>query len=386
MYVRADKPKNTKAAAVLLSVLVLAAMLYGVMQYRAYAARTITVTFQGEKYKVPTGSTPDDLLSQATTNTLQYYGDLLAVDGTVFEKSKGGGPKYTVYDRAILGSSKLNAGDTVVVSRGDDRTEEGILTTQQIRAGFTRTGKGPIPVLITPGKNGLSEVVMGKLSSLVASQTVVLEPVNAVLDYKEYRNEADKVIVLTFDDGPREGSTQKIVNALRAAGVKGTFFMLAKNVERNPALAKMVTDAGNEVGIHSSSHRLMTKQSNAQIEKEIKASTKRILEATGKTPTWIRPPYGAVDGQVYTALHSHNLNVALWSIDTQDWKRPGTAAIVKRATKGLPGAVILMHDGGGNRDQTAEALPAIVTFYKNAGYRFVTLSEYQASIDSAEKK
>lgn len=386
IYVREQKFKNNNPPIVLISALVIVAILIGAIYLIDIPKKSIVVTFQGQKLEVPANTTPEDLLSKTTTNTREYYGDLIDVTGEVLEKGKGKAPTFIVYGEPVAGDSTLSTGETVFVETGAHVTEDVTTVKSDVRPGYTRKGGGSIPTLVSPGKSGVAEIVTGKMSNKVVKKGISVAPIKASMDFKQYRNDADKVIALTFDDGPRAGNTQNIVHALQDNGVTATFFMLGTSVKRDPALARMVTDAGNEVGIHSYSHRLMTKQSAKQIEKEIRNSTDTIREATGKTPVWIRPPYGAVDGLVYTTLSENKLHVALWSIDTYDWKKPGVATIVKRAINGFPGAVILMHDGGGNRDQTAKALPNIIKHYKDAGYRFVTLSEYQALIDEAEKK
>lgn len=403
-------PRSTAPLLVLLSALMALSMLYAANQQSTVriqqssagldlaveATKTverpldwkqkITVTFQGKRINVAADSTASDLLSENSTNTLQYYGDLLDVGGEIIEIGKGEGPAFTVSGVAQDGDTPLAARDTISVHRGPNLTEGTVTVKSDIRTGYTRTGKGAIPTLLSPGRSGITGKTTGKLSGKIVSEGLIAEPINAVMDYKQYQNPSDKVIALTFDDGPHQKDTQAIVNALRDGGAKATFFMLARNVDREPALARMVVDGGNEVGIHSYNHQLMTNQSVEQMREDLARSSDAILKATGQKPIWVRPPYGAVDGTVYATLAQQNFHVALWSVDTYDWKKPGVATIVNRAKNGFPGAVILMHDGGGKRDQTAAALPEIIKYYKDAGYRFVTLSEYQALIDGAEKK
>ena len=91
---------------------------------------------------------------------------------------------------------------------------------------------------------------------------------------------------------------------------------------------------------------------------------------------WFRPPYGAINAKVWKVARSSKVRVALWSVDTRDWTRPGVKTIVRRGTRGVrKGAIILMHDGGVDRSQTIKALPQIIAKFKKRGYVFVTLQE-----------
>lgn len=188
-----------------------------------------------------------------------------------------------------------------------------------------------------------------------------------------------KVIALTFDDGPWPSSTDKIVNSLSKLDVQATFFMLGAQVQRARARAKSVVAHGNLVGVHSWNHALMTRRSSATNRADLKRSKSAITSATGVTPTWFRPPYGATNRSLKSTASKLGLRQVIWTVDTLDWKYRTTSSIVSRALRGArSGGVVLMHDGGGPRGATVAAVPLIVRRLRARGYDFVTLDEMAA--------
>jgi peptidoglycan/xylan/chitin deacetylase (PgdA/CDA1 family) len=141
-----------------------------------------------------------------------------------------------------------------------------------------------------------------------------------------------------------------------------------------------VRDEGQLLGNHTLGHKELTKQTPAEIRRQILGGASAIKSATGVDPVWFRPPFGAVNGKVFQEVRTLKLRVAMWDIDTLDWTRPGVPRIVKNSMNHLkPGAVILMHDGGVDRSQTIAALPQIIDKLRAQGYSFVTLEELAAA-------
>ncbi|MFJ3221432.1 polysaccharide deacetylase family protein [Kitasatospora sp. NPDC086801] len=183
-----------------------------------------------------------------------------------------------------------------------------------------------------------------------------------------------KVVYLTFDDGPSPTYTPRILGILARYGVRATFFEIGQNVAAHPALTGQVARAGHSVQNHSWSHPDLRRLSASAVNAQVTNTDKAIRARTGRTPSCLRPPYGAVDGAVRSRAAALGKQVVLWSVDPTDWSRPGTAAIQSRVLKAVrPGSVILLHDGGGDRSQTAAALPAILATLKARGYTFGTL-------------
>ncbi len=201
----------------------------------------------------------------------------------------------------------------------------------------------------------------------------------AVGSTKTFKAVGAKVVALTFDDGPWRSSTGRIVSALRRYDAEATFFMLGSQVRSQPSRAKAVVAAGNEPGVHSWGHANMPRRSARTNAADLKRSKAAIAKATGVTPVWFRPPYGSTSRTLRRTASSVGLRQVLWTVDTLDWRYRNASSITSRALKGArPGAVILMHDGGGNRSATAAAVPRILKALRAKGYDFVTLSELAA--------
>jgi len=186
-----------------------------------------------------------------------------------------------------------------------------------------------------------------------------------------------KVVALTFDDGPSEAFTPKILSILNQAHAKATFFMLGQAATAHPALVREVSRMGMEIGNHTYAHINLKVHSPAQDRLDLIRSQDAIQAITGKLPTLMRPPYGAYNAALIKVARSLNLRVILWSWteDPRDWANPGVAAIVSRVVNHIqPGDIVLFHDGGGDRSQTVEALSLIVKDLSAQGYRMVTVS------------
>jgi peptidoglycan/xylan/chitin deacetylase (PgdA/CDA1 family) len=183
-----------------------------------------------------------------------------------------------------------------------------------------------------------------------------------------------KICALTFDDGPDARYTMQVHDILRQEEIRASFFVVGRNVDRYPEQVMALAEYGHEICNHSYTHRDMLKLSKADITKELKDSN-AILAKLGITPRWFRPPYGSFNRTVVDLAADHGLDTMLWSVDPQDWMRPGSAAIQQRVLNGAaPGSVILLHS---TVSQTIEALPAIIAGLRKDGYSFVTVSEWQ---------
>jgi peptidoglycan/xylan/chitin deacetylase (PgdA/CDA1 family) len=182
-------------------------------------------------------------------------------------------------------------------------------------------------------------------------------------------------IALTYDDGPTPGVTEKILKELDDRQLKATFFMIGNKVRRYPALAREVVAAGHEVGNHTFTHPSLSKLSDQNVISEITQCQDAIGEATGVTPHWMRPPYGAFQNtrQGPMARQEH-LGLAYWSVDPRDWSNPGVSTIVSRVLNGAhPGSIILLHD---LKKQTLAATPAILDGLMERRFNLTTISGY----------
>lgn len=187
---------------------------------------------------------------------------------------------------------------------------------------------------------------------------------------------------ISFDDGPDPDWTTAILDILKAKEVKASFFMVGERMEQHPGLVRRILNEGHEVGVHTYTHPNLAEVSGERARLELNA-TQRLLEAiTGHSTLLFRPPYNA-DSQPHSVAEiaplriAHGLGYLTVSsdIDPEDWERPGTATIVQRVKEQRPwGNIVLLHDAGGNRSQTVEALPLIIDYLEARGDRIVPLS------------
>lgn len=189
-------------------------------------------------------------------------------------------------------------------------------------------------------------------------------------------NETMPEVALTFDDGPSPSYTPQILNVLQQYNVHATFFCAGENVQYYPDLVQQEQSAGNVVANHSWSHPDLTTLSTNGVHTQLNNTSVEIQQVTGTRPTFFRPPYGAVDNKVLAQSTQLGLKPVLWSVDTLDWQRPGSSAIVTAVLNQVGnGGVILLHDGGGDRSQTVAALPTIINDLQQRGYQLVTIQQ-----------
>lgn len=186
----------------------------------------------------------------------------------------------------------------------------------------------------------------------------------------------EKVVALTFDDGPHPRNTAKILDLLVKYNAKATFFVVGENVQKYPDLIRRTYKDGHELANHTFSHPYKT--SITELQDEIQQTNELIYSISGFLPVLFRPVGGNYNEQMINAVADDGYKVVMWSWhqDTQDWKEPGVDKIVDKVLKGTqPGDVILFHDGVDNQEQTVKALEKILPELQKQGYRFVTVSE-----------
>ena len=181
-------------------------------------------------------------------------------------------------------------------------------------------------------------------------------------------------IAITFDDGPADVQTPRLLKMLKERGIKATFFCVGQCVAQNPEIAKQVVTEGHEIANHSWSHPLLTKMGEDAVHDQIDRTHKVIKQATGVTPTLLRPPYGGfTTRQRAWANATWGYKIILWDVDSLDWKHRSpakTESIILAETK--PGSIILCHD---IHKSTIDAMPATLDALKAKGFKFVTVTE-----------
>lgn len=191
-----------------------------------------------------------------------------------------------------------------------------------------------------------------------------------------------RVLAMTFDDGPHPTLTPKLLDLLKARNIKATFYVVGRNAEQYPEIMRRIVEEGHEVANHTWNHPALTKCSAGKIASEVGRTSDVITRTTGKAPTNMRPPYGAINAAITKRLNEEfGLTVVMWSVDPLDWKRPGPSVVAKRIIDGAhPGAIILSHD---IHPGTIEAMPRALDELKARGYEFVTVSELLAMDEPA---
>ncbi|MEV6488955.1 bifunctional polysaccharide deacetylase/glycosyltransferase family 2 protein, partial [Actinoplanes sp. NPDC051633] len=192
-----------------------------------------------------------------------------------------------------------------------------------------------------------------------------------------------KTIALTFDDGPDAVWTPRILDVLTRHHAHATFFQVGSRVNQHPQIARRVLAEGHEIGAHTFTHVDTAATPAWLLSAELTLTDNAIAAATGRRPVLMRPPYSstpeAVTGEEYAALRRIGASghlVVLTDLDTEDWRRPGAAAIAAASRPaGSAGAVVMMHDSGGDRSETVRALELLLPRMRAEGYRFVTVSE-----------
>ena len=337
----------------------------------------ISVHVDGRPVTLKAGTTVADLRANGLLDARP--GRLLSVKGAVIRAEGGAAPLVWRNGRLVGKNARIFDGDSIASARGVDRVESSVVVRVPIPFATRIQGTGPVMHLSNPGSVGIKERVLGAVSRSEVSSRTVLAATDMVIR-RSRPTPKDKLVALTFDDGPWKGQTDKILKILRDERIHATFFMLGVRIKAAQALAKQVAADGNLIGDHTLGHRMLTTQKPKEIKRQIVGGLTWIRRATGVRATWFRPPYGAIDKKVWKETRSLKLHVALWDVDTRDWARPGVKRIVKNAEKHVHrGAIILMHDGGGNRTQTIKALPKIIKNFKKRGYTFVTLQELDAA-------
>jgi len=164
-------------------------------------------------------------------------------------------------------------------------------------------------------------------------------------------------VALTFDDGPTPGVTERVLTELSKRKLHATFFLIGAKVDASPQLARRLVDEGHDVANHSYTHPRLAGMSDSAVEQQLSRTQESIARATGITPVWFRPPYGAFRREQGSIASKLGLGVAYWSVDPKDWAQPGSSAIAQRVlSASQPGSIILLHD---LHPQTADAVPAI---------------------------
>ena len=301
-------------------------------------------------------------------------GNLLDVDGRVLRPGEGTASQIRLNGRPVDGLTAVDRDDSIEFIPGSDRVEPTKTATEAVVLAARVSGAGEYAVLQSKGKPGQKLVTRGSVSGKIVSARTLTAAKPMVVTRTNVRPE--KVVALTFDDGPNPPFTGQIIKILKDAQATATFFMLGRQVALYPKPVKKIQRAGFQVANHSFSHGRLDRMLEPDVIREIDDTRNLLFPLTNVEPTWLRPPYGAGGPVLEAVAQSKGYRVVRWNIDTRDWEAANSDAIANQVISGVfPGAIILMHDGGGNRTNTVMALPKIIQVLREAGYTFVTLDQ-----------
>jgi peptidoglycan/xylan/chitin deacetylase (PgdA/CDA1 family) len=193
-----------------------------------------------------------------------------------------------------------------------------------------------------------------------------------------------KQIALTYDDGPNDPHTLKLLDVLAKHSVRATFFMIGRFVQRRPDIALAVAQAGHVIGNHTFTHPLLIFKSAAETRSQLTDCRSALQDAIGKRATLFRPPFGGRRPATIKIARDVGLQTIMWNVTGHDWNAPPAEVIEKKVVRQVRGGdVILLHDGGheamdADRTQTVLATESLIRRYKDEGYEFVTVDEMRS--------
>ena len=371
-FSKVERPKETRAGSVRMAVGAVASL--ALVAFLQTPLLGIPVTVDGVRHDVAVGTRIQDLIDAGLVTS--SGGDVVAAsDGSVVEIGRGEPVGVRADGEPVGPGMRIVRPVDVQTAPGDDVVEPLMTKREPIPIPVVEEGEGSFVRLASPGAVGVRELTLGELSGQVVDERVMEEPAPMVLRRVEL-SPHDRVVALTFDDGPWPGQTDRILDILAAERVHATFFMLGSQVDLHPDLARRVVEEGHMVGNHSYTHVRTRVGHPMTAMAEINACRDAIERATGVRPGWYRPPGGLDTPSVYAASEQAGNYVLLWTVDPQDWRRPTPEQITSEVLSTSEcGSVVLLHDGGGDRTATIEALPAIIQGLKDRGYEFVTTEE-----------
>ena len=216
----------------------------------------------------------------------------------------------------------------------------------------------------------IDEIALPVSSFFDVVQSSYLLDKDAELYKAYYEKKNQKVVALTFDDGPNPATTNQALDTLSKYGIKATFFVLGKNVSGNEEILKRMKADGHVIGNHSWSHPVLSKLSLDEAKKQITDTEDALTKVLGSSSKLMRPPYGAITDDIRNSL---DLSFIMWDVDSLDWKSKNEASILTEIQRQVRnGSIILMHD---IHAETVNALPKIIDYLKEQGYHFVTVPE-----------
>jgi peptidoglycan/xylan/chitin deacetylase (PgdA/CDA1 family) len=195
-------------------------------------------------------------------------------------------------------------------------------------------------------------------------------------------------LALTYDDGPNDPDTLRLMEVLARHNVKATFFVLGRFVQQKPEIVRQLVAAGHVIGNHTWDHPHLIFASTAELRRQVEQTQSAVFDACGVTPSLFRPPFGGRRPGTLSTVRELGLEPVMWKVTCFDWKPTSADKVFAHAQKQIRGGdVILMHDGdqlamGADRSPSVAATDRLIAQYKTQGYDFVTIPEMMATAES----
>ena len=345
------------------------------------------VSINGTTYRVSAGTTLQGAIKDGLASPKP--GNLMAVDGSVAAEGKGDIFAATINGKKTNNpASKLVANAIVTISDGADTTEDYSEKTEKIPFETKSDDFSTLDSyfraalhVYSKGSEGEKTTRTGKVSGKTISETTK-EPIDAGYHIIDANVGDEKVVALTFDDGPWE-TTPQLLDVLKENDIHVTFFVIGNQVAEHADTVKREHAEGHQVATHTWDHAAgagqgvnLTYMTAEEQKNEITKGLQAIEDCLGtKVTHLLRAPGGNFYGEIVNTLSGMIDAEIGWNLDTEDWSRPGAQSIENTIKSAKPGQVILCHDGGGDRTQTIEAVKKAVPYLKEQGFKFVTIDE-----------
>lgn len=346
-------------------------------------AMTIDVTVNGVPYTLRGAKTIQTAIKESGLPI--NPGDLISIRGNILEKSQGHAVAAVVNGRETTDINQpLHNNDVVTVADGKDIVEE-YETSQETTPHSARISGAGAVHRITPGTDGVMEVRTGKISGEVVRK-LISDPSDAICVKSNPEVGDDKVIALTFEEGPSEAYTAEILDILAENDAKATFFCLGNEVAKyNDELVLRERDEGHQVCIGTSNgERQNGGNANTNVEWNLEAMRSEIeggiseletaLDGEGLSYISRLPGNNIKENMVATVDQLVTTDIG-WNVDTGDWMESSADKVYAVLMTLEPGDIVRLHDGGGNHSGTVEALREALPKLREAGYSFVTIDE-----------
>jgi peptidoglycan/xylan/chitin deacetylase (PgdA/CDA1 family) len=326
--------------------------------------RPLAATVQGERRVLPRRVTAGRAAELSGLSLRP--GDLVDVGGLVLKPGAGRPAVLLRNGQPVPPETRLRRRDVLSVIPGQPLTEPHHEHARLLRAHE--------PGLAPPAVLGIRRTLEGQVSEHQVVQLSTVEPTVPTREVPRKR------LALTFDDGPWPDATGQILATLKRHGARATFFVLGAQARARQELVRRAVAQGCEIGIHSWGHTAYPRLGGAGVRQDLQRCEALLRPLVGHPLKYGRPPYGATNSTVAGAIRNAGYRQVLWSVDTNDWRRPGANAIAYRIlSRAHDGAIVLCHDGGGSRSGTVAAIARVVPQLKARGYELVTLTELYSS-------